>query len=1073
MATAAAPNPHPLPDGSHQAGGGVSGKVHTVRALNETTLQHLQKVYTAHAGSDSTWSPETAAAFVKDIQRDTDAERALELADGKAWDFNTFVRYMTSSITHAVAPPKEEDLSWPLSSYFISSSHNTYLTGNQLSSDSSADAYKNVLLRGCRCIEIDVWDGDDSDSEGDDTTTTSSSSSSSDEDERGVKAKSKSRLKLPKSLASRLGRTTLGKKLDKVVIIRRLFGSSSGKAGNTESPTPPAGTVASEVPIEKESPAANSPGTPLKKVPSPKEPRVLHGYTLTKEVSFREVCYAVRDYGFIVTDTPLIVSLEVHCGPEQQETMVAIMKEIWGPFLLPEPAEDAADLPSPADLRGKILVKVKYVPPEGGSSPGADGDEATVPGDVPAKQKKPSKIIHALSKLGIYTRGVTFKSLTQPEASMPTHIFSLSEGDVVEVHKKSARDLFEHNRRFLMRTYPSGFRIGSSNLDPSVFWRKGIQICALNWQNWDEGMMLNEGMFAGTSGYVLKPEGYRISRPLPAATPSSNPEPQAAAVKHYTMDLTLQIFAAQSLPLPPDEKSPSSFRPYLKVELHVEEPGERHGTDAVPAEGKAKEGEFKAKTKSVKGTCDPDFKGQELRFERVPGVVPELSFVRFQVLDDELGRDDLAAWACVRVDRLREGYRFVHLVDADGVESDGAVLVKVAMKLTMSKPVLSFGLKKSGLAKPTPARQKPAPFGGAADDDGSGDETPSNVAQVFELDVFNNAPPTTPSEPPEGRKKHTKKPLKPGDTLPPPPPLSRSKQLSPTTDQFTDLSSTLTSRKYAASAEAADPSIYDYDAAYDSFKAAKAAASLAADKDAEAAQKRPRYFNALQQAAELRERDRQIAEERRLQREREAEGDAFADKEKFVTEAYRRQQEENRRLREEEEKREEEERKRNKGRGMADFYKSMLDRGEREHAVLVKAAEEGVQLPDGEVVDKRQLLKGGLNVAAKKKVQVQQERARQEAEAAAKRAEGGAQARGVYAAGGKQALRERQTRMLEAQLEESLKRARQEEEEEAAKVQLASKSRKTEADISSAKERYLARKRAAEDAKKKGLAEAP
>jgi hypothetical protein len=699
MATAAAPNLHPLPDGSHQAGGGVSGKVHTVRTLNETTLKHLQKVYTAHAGGDSTWSTEKAAAFVKDIQRDTDAERALELADGKAWDFNTFVRYMTSSITHAVAPPKEEDLSWPLSNYFISSSHNTYLTGNQLSSDSSADAYKNVLLRGCRCIEIDVWDGDDSDSEGDNT---SSSSSSSDEDEPGVKAKSKSRLKLPKSLASRLGKTTLGKKLDKVVIIRRLFGSSSGKAGNTESAATPA-----EVPIEKkENPATNAPGSPLKKVSSPREPRVLHGYTLTKEVSFREVCYAVRDYGFIVTDTPLIVSLEVHCGPEQQETMVAIMKEIWGPFLLPEPAEDAADLPSPADLRGKILVKVKYIPPEGGSSPGADNDEATVPGDVPAKQKKPSKIIHALSKLGIYTRGVTFKSLTQPEASMPTHIFSLSEGDVVEVHKKSARELFEHNRRFLMRTYPSGLRIGSSNIDPSVFWRKGIQICALNWQNWDEGMMLNEGMFAGTNGYVLKPEGipphtspspvslsaptlttdaritgYRISRPLPATTPSSNKEPQAAAVKHYTMDLTLQILAAQSLPLPPDEKSPSSFRPYLKVELHVEEPGERHGTDAVPAEGKAKEGEYKAKTKSIKGTCDPDFKGQELRFERVPGVVPELSFVRFQVLDDELGRDDLAAWACVRVDRLREGYRFVHLVDAEGVETEGAVLVKVAMKL--------------------------------------------------------------------------------------------------------------------------------------------------------------------------------------------------------------------------------------------------------------------------------------------------------------------------------------------------------------------------------------------------------
>ncbi|KAK3375185.1 coiled-coil domain-containing protein 55-domain containing protein [Podospora didyma] len=436
----------------------------------------------------------------------------------------------------------------------------------------------------------------------------------------------------------------------------------------------------------------------------------------------------------------------------------------------------------------------------------------------------------------------------------------------------------------------------------------------------------------------------------------------------------------------------------------------------------------------------------------------------------------------------------------------------------MSKPGFSFGLKKASPSKPAPTRPKPATFGGDSDyDDDDEDEVESRgflgsnikakkkAAIITEIDAFDRLATSFATAEDDDDDKKKKKKSRLGGEVPPPPRKSKSVAAA----QFGDLSSALASRKYAEAAEGADPSIYEYDAVYDSLKLP--VKKKDEDKEAPAAEeKRPRYFGALQKAADIRERDRQIAEEKRLKRERDAEGDAFADKENFVTEAYKRQQEENRWLEEEEKRREEAESKKNKNRGLADFYKQMLDRGEEEHAARVKAVEEHknaaaavagqiepavpeeedtmksaterakeinamggsiIVNDDGEVVDMRQLLRGGLNVAPKKKIEVQQKKARQ-ATRSGSTGSGGAQIRGVFATGGKHAMRERQTRMLEAQLEETLKRSREEEEQEKAKVELIAKSRKTEADISSAKERYLARKRAAEEAKKDGLVEA-
>ena len=149
--------------------------------------------------------------------------------------------------------------------------------------------------------------------------------------------------------------------------------------------------------------------------------------------------------------------------------------------------------------------------------------------DDATAEKHKTKMSFRLTSLLVYTVGVKCHGLHPDIEYAPEHIFSLSENAANRFVKASMTDLVKHTHTHLVRVYPKGTRVNSTNFEPNRYWASGCQVVAINWQTFgrsitscpcsraffnvvlDLGYMINQAMFQrnGRAGFVLKPEALR------------------------------------------------------------------------------------------------------------------------------------------------------------------------------------------------------------------------------------------------------------------------------------------------------------------------------------------------------------------------------------------------------------------------------------------------------------------------------------------------------------------------------------------------------------------------------------
>lgn len=118
-----------------------------------------------------------------------------------------------------------------------------------------------------------------------------------------------------------------------------------------------------------------------------------------------------------------------------------------------------------------------------------------------------------LLSLLVYTVGVKYRGINKKEVYRSEEMFSLSENMANKMLKVGMIDLIKHTRDHLVRIYPKGTRVRSTNYQPHRYWSAGAQLVAINWQT--VGKLPGAAFFFRRNLSTFRPRLHDQSRYVP------------------------------------------------------------------------------------------------------------------------------------------------------------------------------------------------------------------------------------------------------------------------------------------------------------------------------------------------------------------------------------------------------------------------------------------------------------------------------------------------------------------------------------------------------------------------------